>query len=45
MIEIYTNLFIGNEQDYELRVKNQPEWRVVHACKEPYHRQLPGYTA
>jgi len=44
MIEIYKNLYIGHEQDYENKVKNQQEWRVVHACKEPYHRQLIGYT-
>ncbi len=44
MKEVYKNLFIGNENDYEQKVKNQLEWRVVHACKEPYHRQLLGYT-
>lgn len=43
MIEIYKNLFIGDEQDYEYHVKNHPEWYVVHACKEPYHRGLLGY--
>lgn len=44
MIEIYPNLFIGTEQDYEQNVKNLPDWLVVHACKEPYHRQLLGYS-
>jgi predicted protein tyrosine phosphatase len=44
MIEIYPNLFIGNEKDYESRVRNEPGWCVVHACKEPYHRQALGYT-
>lgn len=44
MIEIYPNLFIGNEYDYESRVRNEPGWHVVHACKEPYHRQALGYT-
>lgn len=44
MIQIHPNLHIGNEQDYEFQVKHQPEWFVVHACKEPYHRQLPGYS-
>ena len=44
MIEIYPNLFIGNEYDYESRVRNEPGWCVVHACKEPYHRLALGYS-
>jgi predicted protein tyrosine phosphatase len=44
MKEIYTNLWIGNSQDFELVVKEKPGWMIVHACKEPYHRQLLGYT-
>ena len=43
MIEICKNLYIGNEQDYEIQVKSKYDWRVVHACKEPYHRALLGY--
>ncbi|MFP4029619.1 MAG: phosphatase [Candidatus Brocadiia bacterium] len=43
MIEIYPGLYVGNEIDYERTVKGQEGWRVVHACKEPYHRQLLGY--
>ena len=45
MIEIFTNLFIGTEQDYEYQIKGQPDWMVVHACKEPYHRRALGYTS
>jgi hypothetical protein len=44
MIEIHPNLFIGNEYDYESTVKHESGWCVVHACKEPYHRQALGYT-
>jgi hypothetical protein len=44
MIEIHHNLFIGDEGDYERSVRPQQGWRVVHACKEPYHRQALGYT-
>ena len=44
MIEIKQNLYIGNEQDYELVVKRQDGWAIVHACKEPYHRQAVGYS-
>ena len=44
MVEIYNNLFVGNEVDYERDVKHQSGWAIVHACKEPYHRQALGYT-
>ena len=43
MIEVIENLFIGNQHDYE-SLMNKDEYCVVHACKEPYHRQLLGYT-
>ena len=44
MIEIHPNLFIGNQDDYEINVARQLDWAVVHACKEPYHRQALGYA-
>lgn len=44
MIEIYQNLWIGTESDFENEVNGKPGWVVVHACKEPYHRKLLGYT-
>ena len=44
MIEVYPNLFIGSQEDYENNVKFKFGWYVVHACKEPYHRQLLGYA-
>lgn len=44
MVEITKNLFIGNQDDYEYEIKGNYAWSVVHACKEPYHRQLLGYT-
>lgn len=43
MIEIFGNLFVGNQDDYEFSVKRQEGWAVVHACKEPYHRQALVY--
>lgn len=43
MIEVYSNLFVGDEIDYELNVAAQEGWAVVQACKEPYHRQALGY--
>ncbi|MEX2437617.1 MAG: dual specificity protein phosphatase [Candidatus Paceibacterota bacterium] len=44
MTEIHPNLFIGNKNDYEFKLINQEGWSVVHACKEPYHRQALGYS-
>lgn len=44
MIEIHPNLYIGDENDYESQVRHQPGWCIVHACKEPYHRQALGYS-
>ncbi len=44
MVEIMKNLYIGSESDYEMHVKQQDGWAIVHACKEPYHRLAVGYT-
>lgn len=44
MIEVLKNLYIGNQDDYEFKVKGNDGWVIVHACKEPYHRGLLGYT-
>ena len=43
MTEVHPRLFIGDERDYEMTVKYQEGWWVVHACKDPYHRHLLGY--
>lgn len=45
MLEIYPQLFIGAAADYETTVCHQPGWAIVHACKEPYHRDALGYTS
>jgi len=44
MIEIHPNLYVGNQDAFDYQVKGQDGWAVVHACKEPYHRQLLGYS-
>ena len=44
MVEVYPNLHVGDELDYETRVKGKSGWRIVQACKEPYHRQALGYS-
>lgn len=43
MVEVIKNLFIGCQDDYEFNVKGKQDWFIVHACKEPYHRQALGY--
>ena len=43
MIKIYDRLFIGNQTDYEFKVRGRSGWSIIHACKEPYHRQELGY--
>lgn len=46
MIEVNEDLFVGDLEDYKsnLKLKNHEEWSIVHACKEPYHRQALGYS-
>lgn len=43
MIEVCPNLFVGSQQD-EAPIRGQSGWFVIHACKEPYHRDALGYT-
>jgi hypothetical protein len=43
MIELHHNLFVGSQDD-ETSICDQNGWFIVHACKEPYHRQALGYT-
>jgi hypothetical protein len=43
VVEIHPGLFVGHQGDYEYLVAGQQGWAVVHACKEPYHRELLGY--
>lgn len=44
MIEVYSKLFVGDELDYKHRVSHETGWAIVHACKEPYHREALGYS-
>ena len=43
MIEVHSKLWIGAEADY-YALTQRDEWFVVHACKEPFHRQALGYS-
>lgn len=44
MIEICERVWVGDQNDYEFDVRRRQGWSVVHACKEPYHRQSVGYA-
>lgn len=44
MVEVFNNVFVGKQEDYEANPLYFNDWGVVHACKEPYHRNLLGYT-
>ena len=43
MIEVFGNLFVGSQED-EAATRRQSGWYVIHACKDPYHRQALGYV-
>lgn len=43
MLEVASGFFVGDEAD-ERRVRGEPGWFFIHACKEPYHRQALGYS-
>lgn len=43
MIAVCDNLFVGSQLD-EAGVRGKPDWFVISACKEPYHRDALGYT-
>ncbi|HWW46300.1 MAG TPA: hypothetical protein VNZ94_00475 [Xanthobacteraceae bacterium] len=48
MIEVHPNLFVGSQLDFVNKVRDgddvRENWSVVHACKEPFHREALGYT-
>ncbi|MCF7925882.1 MAG: dual specificity protein phosphatase family protein [Candidatus Izimaplasma sp.] len=43
MIEVYDNLYVGNQLDYQ-RLSKKEDYFIVQACKEPYHRRALGYS-
>jgi hypothetical protein len=42
--EIHPGLFVGPQTDYERLVAGRPGWSIVHAAKEPFHREAVGYA-
>lgn len=50
MIEVADGLYVGSDADFRKHLAPLMQgdtfatWAVVHACKEPYHREALGYT-
>ena len=51
MIEVSPRLWVGGQAAYEtvreraeLEDPRMPGWAIVHAAKEPFHREMLGYT-
>lgn len=42
---VYENLFVSNQEDYELGNFDSKEWACLLVAKEPFHRQAIGYTS
>ncbi len=40
MINVYKNIYIGNQEDC---MYDEAWWAVVHACKHPCHKKAVGY--
>lgn len=44
MIQVYPRLYVGSDADWFGGAKDLPDLAVIHAAKEPHHRQALGYT-
>lgn len=47
MIEVYPNIIVCSEDEYEWYIQRSPTNNykgIIHACKEPYHRNRLGYN-
>ncbi len=43
MLEVHPGLFLSSQANYEAHRATCKDWAIVHACKEPYHREALGY--
>ncbi len=44
MIEVHPGLWVGSQAEFERGAFAPELWAIVHACKEPHHREALGYT-
>ncbi len=40
---IHPGLYLGDDQEYHLRIEGQAGWFTIQACAFPYHRKALGY--
>jgi hypothetical protein len=43
MFEVYEDLYIGDINDCKNLIDDRVNWSVVHACKDPCHKNYVGY--
>lgn len=44
MIEIHSTLYVGSDADVDEFKDMHPDGFIIHAAKDPWHRQACGYT-
>lgn len=44
MINVIENLYVGSDEDVEIFLEQHPDGAIVHAAKDPWHRNALGYT-
>lgn len=44
MIEMYEEVYIGSDADVDEFLEMHPDGCIIHAAKEPWHRNALGYT-
>lgn len=44
MLEVAPKLWIGSQADFDELDQFDTQWAIVHAARDPYHRQALGYT-
>lgn len=44
MKEVHKNLWVGDQSDWLIIEPNSRDWMVLHAAKEPWHREFVGYS-
>ena len=44
MIEVFPNVFQGSDKDVDAFLEQHPEGAIIHAAKEPWHRNALGYV-
>lgn len=43
MIQIFCNIYVGDENDAHSIINKSKEWAILHCCKNPFHCEMVGY--